>query len=132
MTLILGGFWPCLPNLPILCWRVVSLLLHFHLYSINLSLSILGGQECGSQAFHPVFKDNELFRRLSVQNVSHGNDYECQKWNQNSSNAMRFLSRKCPTQNDCHTFHTFQSPGQKCEFYVDRYCLSSVPSSIFW
>ena len=99
---------------------------------IHLSLSFFSIHECRSKTFQPIFHDNQLFGRLSVEYVgTRSGDEYYERTNQSAYLMGFFPKTQSPRKNDGYTFQAFQNPRQKCYLDVYRNVLSAVPPCVF-
>ena len=99
---------------------------------IHLSLSFFSIHECRSKTFQPIFHDNQLFCRLSVEYVgARSGDKYYERTNQSAYLMGFFPKTQSPRKNYDYTFQAFQNPRQKCYLDVYRNVLSAVPPCVF-
>ena len=121
----------------ILLLSIVSLLFSnavkvYPLKPIHFSLSFFSIHECRSKTFQPIFHDNQLFGRLSVEYVgARSGDEYYERTNQSAYLMGFFPKTQSPRKNDGYTFQAFQNPRQKCYLDVYRNVLSAVPPCVF-
>ena len=98
----------------------------------HLSLSFLSIHESRPKTLQPIFHDNHLFGRLSVEYVSARNGDECKERNKESTYLMGFFTKtQNPHKNDGCTFQAFKNPRQKCQLDVYGNVLSTVFPCVF-